>query len=331
MNDDSNDSVIRKRRKQKSNEQSDQLAKITKTMNDDMKKNAEIQSQQEVKSLSQQLKETTIDSSNVSSNCCSLSEPTANYGKSVSKNESLNSHKSINSQINNQPFTRVNRVTKFINKFESIELSRSMNGYNLDILDKSIETPIKPLTSQTYGPIPKSIASSGKKSKSGRKSKSTPHENLIKKAPIQRRLKITESEPIIQTKKHDKQQLKNNSKMASNEKLMNANTTSRPVRERTLSISSFISTTSTFTDEESSSDLEDIKKKRRQEMSRENSKRYRNRCKEKEKQLNQALIELNTNFLKLKKELIEILGQKHLIIKAIGDNENTLPQNLFLL
>lgn len=289
-----NDSIdlIKKRKKKLSTEQTDQNTKVIKISKDDIKKNAEIQSK-----------------------ICTEST-----------------------------FTGLRRSMKSIKKNTSIESSKSINENNLASLNESIESPLKASTSQQYGPIAKSSVSNSKKSKSIRKSNLTT-QKIIKKIPVQKRLNITESrssKSVGQTEQKNEQnkkpenikkqnQSKGDSKTSSNKKPTSSTASSKiesKPREKKPSISSERSSESNLTDEDN---FVDQKKAERREKNRIAAKLSRTRKKEREEQLEINLNSYRSTYLRLKKELTDILKQKHLIIKAeLGDPNNKLPKNLYL-
>ena len=315
FNEDSNDSDLRKKRKNASGPPDDshtmQITKVTK-IND---------KSHEIRSLSQQFEGASLDQTPGED-----SFDFYNQNNEYWKNNSSIKPAYIDSSNCSQParFTKIIRTTRDSSSFENC----------LSSLDQSIETPRK--SSAAYGPIQKPAAKTNKKSRGKKKSDEA---DLIKRAPVQKRLNISEGpkEPAKPSKpKSDRKasaaKESTPKAVAMKESAVNErpsrNASMRSTRGRVSSIGSLKSFASDDDDDASYTEDEEPKSKKdaRRINNNKSARDYRIRQKEKETKLNAEIDELQEKYNKLRKELRKVLLQKHAFVKtAVEIGAATLP------
>lgn len=313
FNEDSNDSLRKKRKstsKLPSNRNPELSAKVPKTKGD-KKRNAEIQSQEE-ECLSQQFKHgASIDTPGRGS--FTEFDQANNYfsGKSIVKPDFVNS-----SSRSQQALTKISPKSKA----SPMDVSSSVLEKSLSGLDQSIETPRKLTAAQAYGPMQKPTQSkqSTKKTR-GRKNES---DHLIKKAPVPKRLNISErqNEPAKPSKPKSNRKASTVKECAVEAKVSkSASTQPRSARGRVSSVCS--SKSCALSDEEDGDQSYTEEGPSRKDLRRQNNNKsardYRNRQKEKELKLNADITELEIKYNDLRKQLKNVLTKKHVQVQSV--------------
>ena len=307
FNDDSNDSLKKRKSTSKLPGHPKQAAKMPKICADD-KRNAEIQSQEEC--LSQQMKGTSIDE-----NSFEQFEQANNYFKGKTKQQpSFIANKQQDTQQDKPSQIRISPRSARLSRMDT---SSPALGKSLSRLDESIETPRKSIATQAYGPLQKPTEQSTKKTRVRRK---TDESEYIKKAPVPKRLNISErtntsvrqSEPVKPSKP------KSARKASIDKEPVVEARKARPSRSRKSSVcSSKSSALSDDEDDDESYTGEDSRKERRKLNNKKSAREYRQRKKEQELKLNADIVELEQKYNELRKELKNVLVKKHVQVQSL--------------
>lgn len=348
FNEDSNDSLAKKRKKASGLQgQSEQLTKVTKVIDDEMKKNSEIQSQ-EVKSLSQQFDRASLGTSSSSKKRTSNSSAARKSNSSVARKSNGSANRTLNKSASEtahensfdiyeeaSDYWTKNSSAKpsFIGKSQSqVTRKSSASGDSsmlencLNSLDRSIETPRK--TAGAYGPIQKPVPKTAKKTRGKKKSEEA--NTSIKRTPVN----IFEpAKPAKPSSSKSDGRASTAKEKAAKEKVTNEkpsrSASTRSVRERAPSFCSSKSVASDEDDDQSLTEDESklTKEERRKLNNKKSAREYRQRQKAKEEKLDQDIAELTRKRDELKKELRKVLVKKHVYMSAaIEDGGCKLPE-----
>ena len=285
FNEDSNDSTTRKRRKNPVNSR----AKKSKLIKDVETKNAkQVQEEtNEMKSLSQQLEDATIETKNdeLDDSKFEFYDEKREYFSNIST-----------TNISTTSYTGL-KNSKSSKSTRPVE-SPSMNASLIEPVDSTSEPLNKSIA---FGPMPKS---SNKKPRR----KSTQKNNLIRKPPIPRKLKIFESftatEPDDQNIGKSKQQTNSEvDKKQQQQKKASPPKQEKQIERRPTSVSS--------------DDSKDLKKEKRRLSNNDSARLYRRRVKEKYVEIDRKIIALQDRYNTLRNELRKVLTQKHSLVNMI--------------